>query len=149
MPCFKCFFPLFSRRKSFCPNDMSLLHTCLGVTWALGISGWSSQASISWLHQVRPTPPPRRGTVWPGVPGRLVSLGNATLRATPMTTEWFPPRVQKVKDKGWLRLPHSRWSTASCCIWCQTPRVGLKFCCYIPRIVWPKAYPASGSVTSS
>lgn len=135
MPCFKCFFPLFSRRRSFCPDDMSVLHTCLGVTWALGTSGWSSQASISWLHQVRPTPPPRRGTVWPGVPGCLVSLGNATLRATPKTTERFPPRVQKVEDKGRLRLPHSRGSTASCCIWRQTPWVGLKFCCYIPRIV--------------
>lgn len=49
-PCFKCFIPLFSRRKSFYPHDMSLLHVCLGVTWALGTSGWSSLRQASTGH---------------------------------------------------------------------------------------------------
>ena len=101
-----------------------------------------SQASISRPLQVRPTPPPRQGTVWPRAPGCLVSLRKATLRATRMTTEWFPPRVQKVKDKGWLRLPHSTWRAALCCIWRQTPWVGSKSCWYIPRMVWPKSLPS-------
>lgn len=128
MPCFKCFIPLFSRRKFLV---LMTCHCCTrvsGVTWALGdIRMVFSHASISWPSQVCPTPPPHRGTAWPGVPG-LVSLGESNVKSHTNNHGMIPTRVQKVKDKGWLRLPHPRWSTASRCIWSQTPWAGLKSC---------------------